>query len=65
MVLLMNVDRKPGLAHGLSVILPMTSAVVHMPNVPVSIQGWVLKKRRKKMQGTTSSLQSNTHSIVK
>ena len=63
----MKVDGKPRLAHGLSVILPTTSesAVVHMPSVPVSFQGWLLKKRRKKMQGITSSLQSNTHSIVK
>ena len=63
----MKADGKPGLAHDLSVILPTTSAVVLMPSVPspVSFQGWVLKKRRKKMQGTASSLQSNTHSIVK
>lgn len=61
----MKVDGKPGLAHGLSVLIPTTSAVVHMSSVPVSFQGWVLKKRRKKMQGTTSSLQSNTHPIVK
>ena len=61
----MKVDGKLGLAHGLSITLPTTSAVVHMPSVPVSFQGWLLKKRRKKMQGTTSSLHSITHSIAK
>jgi hypothetical protein len=32
-----------------------------MPNVSVSFEGWLLKKRRKKLQGITSSLHPKTH----